>query len=648
MKPRQAPEKSSETPRDQFQTPRRPSPAGTSLTSRSTTSKRTAPPSLPISARPWKLNSLPNSRAQSTLTQIDFVTQNTTRADDDELDYIDEIGTRQGTPTMNEPAQIDDGSEVDTDYRPPLRSRQNTTKFERNDDHRKRRRKSAGVNDRASTRQQSVRKRQAPRSSMSNKGKGKSTEKPTAKRDKTLTQMDFVRRYITIEDDDDDDANMGYIQPDPQNTTAKDGKETPQPARDIAQPEPRTSTKRNRRFSEAELDLSTGEPLSGGGDTQNTNTGATTHDLPVLTAPITPQKNRKLEIPSSQSPESPGLAFITSSQFRSATRSPGKQNSTGLAQRPENTIKKESPGRRRIVEVAQGLDESVQGTPTQRSREALEPIKQQSSPPVGGATSSISSTEPSSQIVPPEDSEPTIPRTQRERTVVYETDAESDHSDVDDGMDQNSVTQTRGRVQHARASRLSQHSPEPSACGSPELPPPDLHRYTGADPGPASEAPMSDASIYYQRMQPATQFPHEPVPALNTQKLSEFFPNEGSTQYPRFSATKPPQLLPGSSTQSRTESQDVDQTEIVPESSPVQESGNSIQEDHARFRRPRVPESVVQVESSQPVDRGSQSLGGLLSRSQLLTSSVMESVPLPQFCMGSQDSVGEPYSLPDQ
>lgn len=211
-------------------------------------------------------------------------------------------------------------------------------------------------------------------------------------------------------------------------------------------------------------------------------------------------------------------------------------------------------------------------------------------------------------------------------------------------MDNDPATPTR---QHARASRPSQHSPGPSIGGSPELPPPDVHRYPDADPGPVSEAPMSDASIYYQRMQPATQFPHEPVPALNTQKLSELFPNEGSTQYPRLSTSKP-QISPAPFSQSQAESQDADQTEIVPESSPVRESENNTEEDQVVFQRPRIPESVVQVESSQPVDRGSQRPGGLLSRSQLLTSSVMESVPLPQFCMGSQDSVGEPYSLPEQ
>lgn len=646
MRPRQTSDKSSEAPYDQYRTPRRPSPPGSSRTSRSTKSKRTASPSLPVSARPWKRSSLPSSRAQSTLTQIDFVTQNTAQSDDEELDYVDEAGAGQGTDTMNGSVQMDDGSEDDTDYRPPIRSRSGATRFERNDDHPKRRRKSAGVNDRGSTRQQSVRKGQTPRTGIGGKGKRKSTEKPTTKRDKTLTQMDFVRRYITIDDDDDRDENMEYIQPKPRNTTAEDEQQTPQPERDTAEPELRASTKRSRRFSEAELDLSTGEPLSGGGDTQNTSMGGVAHNSPALAPPVTPQKNRKLEIPSSQSPESPGLAIITSSQFRSATHSPRKQRLANPAQRPDDTIKEESPQPGRIVEDSQDQDESYQKTPTQRSPELLKLAKDHSSPLAPGGASRIPSTEPSSQTAPPEDTEPGIPRTQRDRTVIYETDAETDHSDSDNEMDNGPSNPTREGAQHD--SHLSQPSPEPSASGSPELPSPDAHTYLDADPGPVSEAPMSDASIYYQRMQPATQFPHEPVPALNTQKLAELFPNEGSTQYPRLTAAKPPPILPVPFSQSQADIQEADQTEIVPESSPVRESENNTEENVAVFQRPHLPESVVQVESSQPVDRGSQRPGGLLSRSQLLTSSVMESVPLPQFCVGSQDSVGEPYSVPDQ
>lgn len=644
MKPHRPFDKPSETPSDRFRTPGRPSPSGTARPSGSTTSKRTASPNLPASTPPWKRSSLSNVQAQSTLTQIDFVTQSTAHADDDELDYLEEAGTRQNTHTMNGSVH-DDGSDDDTDYRPPTRSRPTLTKFEKNDDHPKRRRKTAGIECRASERRQSVRKSQAPKSSVGGRGKRKSTEKSAVKRDKTLTQMDFVRRYITIDDDDDNDVNMGYIQPDFQQTPAIDGHKAPASERQNARPAPPTPPKQNRRSLEAELDLSTGEPLSGTGDTQNTTMGDVSPD-PEPNPPITPQKNRKLEIPSSQSPESPGLAIITSSQFRSATRSPLKQKPSNIAHEFGNAIKEESPGPPHVVGDSQGHDESLQTTPMRTSPKVLKSTEKHSSPPAATPALCASSTKPSSQAAPSEDTESRTQRTQRERTVVYETDAESDHSDGDYDTENDLATPTQARLQQSRNSRISQQSPEPSVDDSQELPLPHVQPSPHTDSGPPSEAPMSDASIYYQRKQPATQFPHEPIPTLNTQKLSELFPNEGSTRYPNTAVAVPPPKLTGHLSESQTQSQEADQTEIVPESSPIREQAHSMEEQqHAVFQRPRAPESVVQVESSQPVDRENHRL---LSRSQLLTSSVMESVPLPQFWMGSQDSVGEPYSLPER
>lgn len=646
MKPNQSFDKSSDTPRNQFRTPSRPSPAGTSRTSKSTTSKRKASPG-PIPARSGKRSSLSNSRAQSTLTQIDFVTQPTPHSDDEELDYIDETGARQNA--AEETTQVDDGPDDDTDYIPGSRSRMSRTKFERNDDHPKRQRKSAGVNNRVSKPAQSAWKGQTPKSSMSCRGKRKSTEKPATKRDKTLTQMDFVRRYITIDDDDDNDVNMGYIQPDPQKPPTENEKKTEaSESRNVHSklPEP---PKHHRRFSEAELDLSTGEPLSGGMDTQNTDQGLVLNGSSVQNAPVTPQKNRKLEIPSSQSPESPGLAIITSSQFRSATRSPSKRKPSNFAQDPQNTIKEESPSLRSVVGDSQGQDEFLPATPlphqsprVQRSRNHY------SSPPAAKPAPDISSMEPSSQVMPPADSQRRIERTQRERTVIYETDDDSEHSDNEDVIDRDLQTPTQADVHRATASRAIHGSPEIPSDDSQELPLPDIRAGSNAEQDPPSEGPMSDASIYYQRMQPATQFPHEPIPTLNTQRLSELFPNEGNSQYPRLAIPNPSSKLACPFSQSQTQSQEIEQTEMVPESSPAREQENSMEDDGAFFRKPPAPESVVQVESSQPVDRGNHRAAGLWTRSQLLTSSVMESVPLPQFWMGSQDSVGEPYSLPDR
>lgn len=646
MKPHRTSGKSSEAPRDQFRTPRQPSPPGTSITSKSTTSKRTVSPSGSTTGRPWKRSSFQSSRAQSTLTQIDFVTQ-AAHSDNDQFDYVHESAPRAESRNTNDAVHKYGESDDGTDYRPPLRALSGSTRFEMNDDHPKRRRKSVGVN-RASERGHSVRNSQTPKTGLGGRGKRKSTEKPPAKRDKTLTQMDFVRRYITIDDDDDNEVNMGYIQSNPKGGSVEDGQQVRTTEQKTTQHELPPSVKRNRRVFEAEVDLSTGEPISGPGDSQSTNTGSGFQTDARADPPVTPQKPRRLEIPSSQSPESPGLAIITSSQFRSATRSPLKQKSSNFAPYSENTIKEESPGSRQIVEDSQDPgDATLLKTPTHPSPRKLDSLKPHSSPSTENVNSYVPPTELASQVVGG-DTESRPERTRRERTVVYETDAETDHSDSEDELNNNPTTSTRAREPQAEGPQPTQHCPTSSSDDSQELPLPSVQPSANLDSGPPSEAPMSDASIFYQRMQPATQFPHEPIPTLNTQKLTELFPNDGSTQYPRPVVTHPSHKVTGPFLQSQTQNQEADQTEIVPESSPVREQENGIDGDEAVFQRPRAPESVVQVESSQPVDRGYQAPGRILSRSQLLTSSVMESVPLPNFWMGSQDSVGEPYSLPDR
>lgn len=619
-----------ETPRERFRTPRRPSPPATS--SKSTAPKTTGSTSTPAPSVSRKRSSLSSSRVQSTLTQIDFVTQNT-QSDNEELDYLDASASREDAH-KSEHVHIDGGSD---DSESLQRPRLSTSRFEMNDDHPKRRRKGSVVNRR--TPSQGPRKSQTPKLNTSGKAKRKSSEKPAAKRDKTLTQMDFVRRYITI--DDDDDVNMGYIQPTPVKTVPPvtgEPSDTTNNAKCTTRPQ--SSAKRRRVFDE-ELDLSTGEPISQSVHNQHAESGYHCQNDPNSDAPTTPQKDRRLEIPSSQSPESPGLAIITSSQFRSATRSPLKERSPNLTRSPKNDIKAESPGHQEIAGVAQAQADASPKTPTPASSTPWKHPVQGTPDHTPRAESCLPPTNSLPQEPLPE--EETRPRhSQRERTVIYETDAETDSSDF-------------GDEEANPATPLQLHRPQsddtPASPGSPddsqELPLPAVQSSADLDSGPPSEAPMSDASIYYQRMQPATQFPHDPIPTLNSQKLAELFPNEGNTQY-----TKP---KPGSSAkfrgpflQTQTQSQDPDQTEIVPESSPAREQeSNSIDPGEAVFQRPAVPESV-QVESSQPGDRGNHRTKGVLSHSQLLTSSVMESVPLPQFWMGSQDSVGEPYSLPDR
>ena len=643
-----------ETFQNQFRTPRRRSPPRLPATATKST-KRNRSPEPALSSR-RKRTSLP--RIQSTLTQIDFVTQ-PTAPHDEQLDYIDEQ-SRENAHT--ERSKISDGSDKDSDYlpAPPVRSAR-ATKFKMNEQEgesseRPQKRRSSGFGDRDPDRGLRPRKSEAPKATVRPKSGRKSLEKPTGKRDKTLTQMDFVRRYITI-DDDDDDVNMGYIQPTPHKKGIKSEQKTPLQESNKTQPAKHaTLAKRNHRVFEEELDLSTGDPISQPNAVQEREPGNESESQRVFAVPVTPQKSRMREIPSSQTPESPGLAIITSSQFRSATRSPSKKKLLNPTNQSISPIKEELLETRRVVEDSQDPgDESLART-TALNSQSMHNVSD--IPPQNNIEEFPSS-------VPPPDSnfqetstgEKESPRnepTKRERTVVYETDADSDYDDSEDCLNRGSMTpppkETSQATRHRVGLQTAQDNPESPKDDSQEPPLPAFQSSPNLDDGPPSEPPMSDASVCYQRMHAATQFPHEPIPTLNTQKMAELFPHEGSSQ---ISKPGPGPLNPsgtqvsGPLVQTQTQSQgEKEPTEMVPESSPIREREHG-EADNATFQRPRVPKSVVQVESSQAVDRDPNWQGQVLSRSQLLTSSVMESIPLPNFWMGSQDSVGEPYSLPE-
>ncbi|KAJ5773256.1 hypothetical protein N7457_008152 [Penicillium paradoxum] len=644
-----------ESPRNPFRTPRRPSPHGPTTALKSTTAKRNRSPDSSTHASTRQRTSLP--QVQSTLTQIEFVTQPSAPGDD-HLDYIDEHIHRDKKDDTTDRPRIDDGSDKDSDYlpAPPVRSARISTfkmsQRERDSSEHPQKRRGSGIANRDADRSHGLRKNETPRASARPKGGRKSLEKSTVKRDKTLTQMDFVRRYITI--DDDDDVNMGYIQPTPQKQGMKN-EQDPTPKPNISQTARHSiPAKRKRRFLEEELDLSTGEPISQSTEAPESN--PRDGDERAFIAPVTPQKSRIREIPSSQTPESPGLAIITSSQFRSATRSPSKQKSRNIANNSIQHIKEEPVEIRRVVEDSQDLEDGSLPQPTTFDS----PSRHDRSTYIAAATkdeelpSSAPATESTSQQTPHTGNTLRYERTKRERTVIYETDADSEYGDFDECLNEDPLTPSPKKTPRAfnlqASSQATQISTEWAKDDSQKLPLPDVQSSPGLDDAPASEGPMSDASICYQRMHAATQFPHEPIPLLNTQKMSELFPHEGSTQFPKPSASKSAlrNQAPGPFSQTPTQSQggDKESTEMVPESSPVREE-NGNESGEPSFQRPHAPGSVVQVESSQAVDRDSHWQGQVLTRSQLLTSSVMESVPLPNFWMGSQDSVGEPYCLPE-
>jgi hypothetical protein len=648
-----------DTPRNQFRTPRRPNSRDLSTTATRSITARNRSPQSSTSASARKPTSL--SRVQSTLTQIDFVTQ-PTPSNDDQLAYIDEPDRRDDTQDTTERPNVNDGSDKVSEHlpAPPVRSAR-TSKFKmsergRASEERPQKRRSSGIADRDAYRSRGSRKSETPRASVRPRGGRKSLEKSAGKRDKTLTQMDFVRRYITI-DDDDDDVDMGYIQPTPQKKGIQD-EQTEHTPKVEQQPTKRpTSIKRKRRSLEEELDLSTGEPISQQQKAQVSNPRSGGEDTRAPAAPVTPRKLQTREIPSSQTPESPGLAIITSSQFRSATRSPSKRKPLDPTNNPMRPIKEEPPEVRRVVEDSQDPGgESLPRPPTFDSPSNYNNFIHPDPTTTEEFPSSAPPTESTSQEYATEANvSSTSEPTRRERTVVYETDGDSEYGDFEDNLNGGSVTPSPQKPHRAIGPQdvlqATQHSPESPKDDSQELPLPAVQSSPGLDDAPPSEGPMSDASICYQRMHAATQFPHEPIPTLNTQKMSELFPNGGSSQYTNLEGWRPsvrkPALGPFSQTQEQSQEGDKESTEMVPESSPIRERERGIESGDNSFQRPRVPGSVVQVESSQAVDRDPQWQGRVLSRSQLLTSSVMESIPLPNFWMGSQDSVGEPYSLPE-
>ncbi|PYH91954.1 hypothetical protein BO71DRAFT_400938 [Aspergillus ellipticus CBS 707.79] len=633
----------------QFRTPDKPPsirrPATVSHASRGTsavTARAEPPASSASSSRSWKRSSLPGLRDQPTLTQIDFVTpiSQDPESNDDDLDYIDERPSSRKKNTR-EVIEIDDDPSKDTDNRPSSHRQPNRprgVRFEQgaNNDTPKPKRKSTQSGSETKPR----RRKSGDGIKSAKKDKGK------AKGHKTLTQMDYVRRYLKIEPDEDVKLEYTYITP------KKNQERNPHPANvqetkdalshwDHAE---QSSSDRKRKLHNDMKPAKDREERSGG--------------------PVTPRKQIKREILSSQSPESPGIAFITSSQFRGATRSPLKHISASTADR---CIKEES------LRIDSVKDEDFQDSQPMLlfPNDTLSPSIVPNSPlsrrySIDDKTTANAPVDPaSSQNRPaPEDSleimeDREVPAN-TQRTVVYETDAESEYGDLEERLpDAPGSPRKPEPFSHdlSTASDSETESPKDESEDQdlPPINPSGLHVETY--PLHSQIDPTSESSIYYQRLQPATQFPIGSIPTLNTQKLAELFPEDSNDQQdlrtmsplpssPRTESR--PMQKPDWPIISQTQTQDPDKTptEIIPESSPIAGHGRDARTAHTR--------DVVQVESSQLVDRfpkynKDESSGprGIFSGSQLLTSSVMESVPIPNFLMDSQDSVGEPYSLPD-
>lgn len=563
--------------------------------------------------------------------------------DDDLLDYIDAEANVQhyDTPNTNtntnintrDVIEISDDSGNDANYQPAPSSRTQPARGVR-----------FGQDLMANT-DVSRRRRSTPKPSSAEKGSGRrksggsvresnKKDKQPKERDKTLTQMDYVRRYLKIEPDDDVKLEYTYYSPkkdrDPESREAH--------RRSAAEAlksteEQKDGVKRRRLIDEcySKDNFNPGSIFSGG---------------QLSRGLVTPKKMIKSEVPSSQSPESPGFALVSPSQFRGINRTP-----LGQVLPVDRLVKEEQHG-------------SVEEKALHSLDRASSPSDQASLPGFPAPPTSRNN------ILSDDADDPkTTPRNRppnTQRTIVYETDAESDYGETHDDL---SVPPS------SQKPKLFNDDDDPiediqdsQRYDSQKLPSPSIPSGPDNETGLSYPDLSSDASICYRRPHHSTQYPLEPIPSMDTQALAELFPQEKEnsaqqimtdttqTQSPLAIQRHPlqtdhqsiqtqTQTQTQSETQPQSNSQDLKTlTDIVPESSPVTR----------RDSNPSIPqEPVVQVESSQPADRfirntrSEQDSGprGFVGN-QLLSSSVLESIPMPPLWMGSQNSVGEPYSDP--
>ncbi|RAL16259.1 uncharacterized protein BO97DRAFT_129131 [Aspergillus homomorphus CBS 101889] len=593
-----------------------------------------------LSERLYKRKPLPSTLDQTTLTQIDFVTPTPQPSRSDEsLQYLDGKQPQPGQRNGREVIDLDDDSNNDGDLRLPSgrqSRRARGVRFEQN------------PSDASSKQFKTPRQREVDtkpkRRKIGTGVKSHKLDKDAKKGNKTLTQMDYVRRYLKIEPDDEVKLEYTYTTP-----KKSDRKQANRHVSDTFALQPdhfsdqeASSGGKKRKLSmtaDTKVKLDTEEPLDPGS--------------------VTPRAKREREIPSSQSPQSSSLAVITSSQFRTATRTPQKHDADDI---PGRCIKQESPFLRRIKgEASQSPMREIPD-----SNETLPSTVVPDSPlPCNTVCEGTGIAQLSEHLKSEKHDEPHaisehVPTTQR--TVVYETDAETDtdtdYGDLETDLPNPMETLRKRRVPHYDPGAVNLEHEDASEESSQALPPVTAPEMEEELEQPLlDDNPTSDASIYYQRIQPATQFPLGPVPNLNTQRLAELFPDDLNdesiaTMSLTESSSRTPKRMSNASDTNGLDHDPHKSTEIVPESSPIvrQDDGG-----RASFRTPAqrlASRDIVQVESSQPADRhrtrsqGQDDSGprGIFRKSDLLTSSVMESIPMPMFLLDSQDSIGEPYS----
>ncbi|GAD96084.1 conserved hypothetical protein [Paecilomyces variotii No. 5] len=624
-------------------------------------------------------------RQQPTLTQIDFVTRTQESGSNEELEYIQDNDDKPARRKESEVIELDDDSEGgDATFRLTPFPRVRRARAIRFDDEvrstpgqsRSRAKSTGGHTDNGR------KKRKSSTKSSGGEGTRKSNLKP-GKKDKTLTQMDFVRRFCVI-DSSDDDLNLNYIGDD-----AKDNAEMGASKLDLEDVNATPKDEQVSRRGPPDKKRKLNDHSDGTNENYATRTDETgTSQKTLFPAPVTPQKPRRTEIPSSQSPESPGFAVISSSQFTkaTATRSPLKLMSPNSTHSPSKVIQNpyhpmskfsHSPVGVSLQMKSAAGDSAACSLPPPQERDKAKPSPSPSEPKLKQESPRYMSEEKHKPGEEPSSAVETNTPMATGKVVIYETDADTDYSDLEEDTMLKDSNSGHIPAENSELDNAADSEPNPDVYNSDDLLPPQVPNsgtdLEGGDTYTSDFNASSQASIYYKRQPRSTQFPEGPVPLLNTQKLTELFPRYDETQQARVEISSlPPSPAKESvhhpsspqtpkqtftqtqtQTQSQSEQRPISSTQLVPESSPLVPctdvrnftTNTQSQSDHP----------VVLVESSQPVDKLHRlassnqvtSQNGVIPASRWLTDSVMESIPPPPRWISSQDSIGEPYSLPE-
>ncbi|KAK2754276.1 hypothetical protein FQN54_007156 [Arachnomyces sp. PD_36] len=505
----------------------------------------------------------------------------------------------------------------------------------------------------------------------------------------TLTQMDYVARrpwgddeaYMDEDEahipgtDDEDDDDLERVGMPPRWEAVQDQgnvEHTPSPERGIkrrrlenstsASPLPRSSRSRTNQIeNQGPLHDIKNEREDSVPNPSHLCTRADSVPVPSLhpdprprtAEQVTPKKQQKWEIPSSQSPESPGFIMAENSP-----RSPLKTKSLNATLAPVSRSNKQTPSpvktaswnlsqtRRQPREATSKSPITVESQYTPRtlvtdnetpgtspmlasaakSREGDRPPPPQS--PLSSKSKPIENPCGSGDAGKVNDS--TTPKASANH-VVYDTDEESEDEFQDDpphsleqGVAPGALDQTHGEDDSG-----DMHGPSNTGVGS--------HSHSG-ETGTAHDnqsTAISHASLLYCRR--PQDFPRDPTASelsnIDPDRLADLFPaNEQET----MGSTLPPYSHSESISRQppRAEQNPADlSTEFIPESSqhPAEEEGYDVPQSS--------PPEVILVESSQPSNSKTQEKRSesqhstinhdIFAASQLLPDSLLESIPGP-------------------